>query len=150
MTTIRVTDETVIPFPQEAVWEVIAKVNDYPRWWPDSLEIKILKDTGEALGTEVEIKPHGSRPFCCRVNSVQPTHTLGAEYFGSLMEGKGGWRLEPAEGGTRVFYDIDVIAHGWLVDLMGKAIDFNHLHSRMMKDVFVCLEQELRKRHPAA
>lgn len=145
MTTIRVTDDAVIPFPQEEVWKVIANVKEYPRWWPDSLSIKILSGGDELVGTEVEIKPPGGRPFCCRIRTVEPPSVLGADYFGTLLEGRGGWRLEPVEGGTHVFYDIDVVAHGWLVDLIGKAVDFNSVHSRMMREVFICLEKELRR-----
>lgn len=148
-TPIDATDEITIPFPATEVWPVLADFAVYSRWWPKSLEIRILSG-GMLLGTEVEIRPAGGRSFRCRVEAVDEPRRIQMRYFGGFIEGFGEWRLEPLGQETRVIYKLEAKAHGWMAVLLGKVLNLGQIHSRSMQLVLQNLSQELdRNRHDA-
>jgi uncharacterized protein YndB with AHSA1/START domain len=146
-TPIRASDEIIIPRPATEVWPVLADVEGYPRWWPKSLGIRVLSGGRELLGTEVEVRPFGGRPFRCRVEAVDRPNRIQMRYFGGFVDGLGEWRLEPLGQKTRVTYRLDATASGWLVVLLGKVLDLARLHSRPMQEVLRNLSNELDQKH---
>ena len=95
-----------------------ADIRGYPRWWPKSLGIRVLSGGVELLGTEVEVRPFGGRPFHCRVEAVDKPKRIRMRYFGGFIDGFGEWSLEPLGQETRVIYRLEAQAHGWLVVLL--------------------------------
>lgn len=149
-TPIHATDEIVIPLPATEVWPVLADFGGYPRWWPKSLGIRLRSGGAELLGTEVELRPVGGRPFRCRVEAVDVPKRIQMRYFGGFIDGVGEWRLEPSGQETRVIYTLEVEANGWLVALLGKVLNLSRIHSRSMQTILQNLANVLdRKQHPA-
>lgn len=147
-TPIHATDEITIPLPATEVWPVFADFGAYSRWWPKSLEIRVLSGGVELLGTEVEVRPFGGRSFRCRVEAVDVPKRMQMRYFGGFIEGFGEWRLEPLGQETRVIYRLEAKAYGWLVVLLGKVLNLARLHSRLMQTVLQNLNHVLdRKQH---
>ncbi len=148
-TQIRVTDEIVVPQPPAEVWPVLVGVSDYPRWWPESLHLRVLSERPGAIGTELELRPRGGRAFRCSVESLEEPRRIYMRYGGGFVEGSGEWRLEPLADGKRVTYDLDVHARGLIVGLVARAIRIDKLHSGPMRDVLEALKDELTARQVA-
>ena len=142
-TPIRATDEVVVPLPPGEVWRVLADVGGYSRWWPRSLGLRVLSGGATLIGTELELRPFGGRPFRCRVEAVEEPRRMRVRYSGGFVEGCGEWRLEPLGGGTRVIYDLDVRVAGRLVAFLARLIPLGRLHSRPMRGVLQNLERVL-------
>jgi len=142
-TPIQATDEITIQAPVGEVWPVLADVEGYPRWWPRSLGVRVWSTGGEVLGTEVEMRPSGGRSFVCRVEAVKVPTRIRMRYGGGFIEGFGEWRLEPLGEQTRVSYQLEVQAHGWLVFCLGKVMNLAGVHSRSMQEVLKNLKHVL-------
>lgn len=142
-TPIHANDEITIPAPLSDVWPVLADVAGYPRWWPRSLGVRVASTGGELLGTEVEMRPSGGRSFVCRVEAVEVPTRIRMRYGGGFIDGFGEWRLEPLGAQTRVSYQLEVEAHGWLVYCLGKVMNLAGVHSRSMREVLKNLKHVL-------
>jgi len=140
-TPIRAIDRIVIDAPAAAIWRVVSDVGRYPQWWPRSLGVRVCSFGTEAIGAEIEIRPVGGRPFRCRVEEVDELKRMRLRYYGGFIEGTGEWWLEPGPDGNQVSYDLDVIAHGRLVGLIGRFISLERLHSRPMQCVLLNLKR---------
>ncbi len=149
-TPINATDEITIPFPASEVWAVLADFRGYPHWWPKSLGLRVLSGGDVPLGTEVEIRPNGGRPFRCRAEEVVEPQRIRMRYFGGFIDGFGEWQLEPRGGETRVIYRLEVRACGWLVALLGKMFNLGQIHSRSMQTVLQNLKHVLDRKHRMA
>ena len=150
VTPIRATDEAIVPFPPTEVWRVLADVADYPRWWPRHLGLRVLHREAGLVGSEVEQRPFGGRPFRCRVEAVEEPSSIRAQYHGGFIEGRGEWRLEAVGSGTRVRYELDVHAEGRVVACLGRILPLGRIHSRQMRSVFRQLERVLVQRKAAS
>jgi len=94
----------------------------------------------------VELRPRGGRAFRCRVESLEAPRRLRLRYPGDFIVGTGEWRLDAAPGGTRVVYELDVVAHGHLAAWLRKFLSFGRLHSKLMRGVLENLERETARR----
>lgn len=146
-TPIHATDEITILHPASEVWAVLADFRGYPHWWPKSLGLRVFSDGDTPLGTEVEIRPNGGRPFRCRVEEIIEPECILMRYFGGFIDGIGEWRLEPLGEKTRVIYTLEARAHGWLVVLLGKMFNLGQIHSRSMQAVLQDLKRVLDQKH---
>jgi uncharacterized protein YndB with AHSA1/START domain len=145
-TPIRAVDERVLPFAPDQIWPVLADVNGYPQWYPPSLHLRVQAVTADGIGSEVELRPRGGRAFRCRVESLEPPRRLRLRYPGDFIVGTGEWRLNAAPGGTRVAYEIEVVATGRLAVLLGWLWPLGKLHSKLMREVLENLERETARR----
>lgn len=139
-TPIYAVDEAVNSQPVEAVWKVVADIGSSPRWWPRSLHLRVLSVSPELVGSEVELRPMGGRPFRCQVEAVEPNRSMRMRYEGSFVTGRGEWLLEPVDAGTRVRYTLDVEAEGRLVSWLSRLVSLEKIHSREMRKVLRQLE----------
>ena len=96
------------------------------------------------IGSELEIRPAGGRPFNCRVVSVEEPRSIRMEYFGGFITGRGEWRLEPSGPGTLIRYELEVEAAGRVVAWISRVIPLGRLHSRQKQGVLRRLERALR------
>lgn len=142
-TAIHALDEILIAAPLDKVWAVLAEVGRYPQWWPPSLGIRVVSGGADLLGTELEMRPSGGRPFRCRVEAAERPRRIRMRYLGGFIEGFGEWRLEPLGAQTRVSYRLEVQAHGWLVVCLGKVMNLAGVHSRSMRKVLKNLKHVL-------
>ena len=145
-TPIRAVDERVLPFAPDQIWPVVADVNGYPRWYPPSLHLQVRVVTADGIGSEVELRPRGGRAFRCRVESLEAPRRLRLRYPGDFIVGTGEWRLDAVPGGTRVTYEMDVVATGRLVVLLGWLLPLGKIHSKFMREVLANLERETTRR----
>ncbi len=145
-TPIRAVDERVLPFAPDQIWPVLADVNGYPQWYPPSLQLQVRTVTADGIGSVVELRPRGGRAFRCRVESLEPPRRMRMRYPGDFIAGTGEWRLEPVAGGTRVVYELDVVAHGRLAAWLGKLLPLGKIHSKFMREVLENLEQQTGRR----
>lgn len=143
---IQAVDERVLPFAREQIWPVLADVTASPRWWPASIRLTVLNASPGLIGSEMEVCPRGGRPFRCRVEAIEPPRRMQMRYGNGFVTGTGEWRLDAAPGGTRVAYELDVQAHGWLVALLGKLLPLGKIHSKSMQQVLANLEAEVRRK----
>ena len=143
---IKARDERIIPFSPEQIWAVLADIPASPRWWPPSVKLTVLSLSPGIVGSEMQIHPRGGRPFRCRIEAITPPQRMLMRYGNGFVTGTGEWRLEAEGGGSRVTYDIDVIATGWMAWLLGKLLPLGRIHSREMAKILEALEQETRSR----
>jgi hypothetical protein len=88
----------------------------------------------------------GGRAFRCRVESREAPRRLRLRYPGEFIVGTGEWRLDAAPGGTRVTYELDVVATGRLAVLLGWLLPLGKIHSKFMREVLESLERETGRR----
>lgn len=150
LTPIRATDAIEIPCGSDVVWPVLRDLMDYPRWWPASLRLRVIADGAEGRGTEFEVRPPASRAFRCRVEDLSEGRWIKLRYHSDLIEGSGMLRLEASGGGSRVTYELDVRARGWLVALLARFMDLGSIHSRQMRQVLQNLERVVLERASGA
>ena len=143
LTPIQATDSTLIPLPPEAVWPLIADIGRYPQWWPRSLHARADQISSDLIGTELHLRPPGSKPFTCKVVAFEEPHSITLEYVGSFITGEARWLLEPQGQGTRVSYVVDVAVQGTVVALVARVIDLKRLHSSSMTRVLKALHRQL-------
>lgn len=125
MTTIHAVDDVVIPAPPDVVWDVIADVGGYVRWWPKSVRPCLISPATRGIGGAVEIAPQGGRAFRCEVIAAEAPLRMTMRY-----------------GGANVSYTIDACAGGWLVKVLSRFLNLSAVDSRQMKEVFGCLRRE--------
>ena len=80
------------------------------------------------------------------MESLEAPRRLRLRYPGDFIVGTGEWRLEAVPGGTRVAYEIDVVATGRLAVLLGWLLPLGKIHSKFMREVLENLEAEVRRK----
>lgn len=150
MTVIRAVDEITVRFTPSEVWSVLAAIENYHRWWPGYLGLKLLKQTDELIGSELQLRPFGGKAFQCRIDTIDIERAMQMNYFGKFINGTGRWRIEPVHNGTRVIYELDVVANGLAVAILGKILPLGKIHSQQMADVLTRLNKELQSRFGSA
>jgi polyketide cyclase/dehydrase/lipid transport protein len=91
----------------EAVWERIADLRSYPRWWPEFLETTVLEERG-GVGDRVSVRMKTALPshmcFELQTTRLDPPHALEMRVHGDL-NGYLRWMPEPVVGGTRLAFE---------------------------------------------
>jgi uncharacterized protein YndB with AHSA1/START domain len=141
VTPIQASDEVVVPFSPSEVWRVLTDIAASPSWWPRGFRLRVLHIEPRVVGSEVELRPFGGRPFRCRVEAVEEPRSIRTQYYGDFINGRGEWRLEPLGAGTRVGYELDVQAEGRVVAWLGRILPLARIHSRQMQGIFRQLER---------
>ena len=146
MTSIFATDERIIPFPKDEVWNVLADVAAYPDWWPRAVGLRVLNAESEIVGSSFELRPLGGRPFRCRIESIEAPSKIRMQYLGGFIEGRGEWRIESLGSNTQVQYELNVQATGRMVAWIGRLLPLSRFHSYQMKQVLRNLEREVKQK----
>jgi uncharacterized protein YndB with AHSA1/START domain len=139
----RANDCRTLPFDPGAVFAALLDCENYPRWWPAQLRVRVLRLARDGVGSRIEIRPLGGR-FICEIARVVPDREILIEYAEGVHRGTGRWALEKVAEGTRACYEIDLEPQGWLPRLLSNWVDFGRMHSRSMGKVFDGLESWLR------
>ena len=138
----QVTDCRTLSFGLAAVYSAMVDFENYPKWWPTELRLRLLQTTTILMGSRFEVRPRGGS-FICEVSQVVPEKEFQIQYEG-LHRGTGIWTFERQGEGTRLCYQIDLEPQGWLPRLLSNFMDFAGMHSRGMERVFDGLEGWLR------
>lgn len=143
-TPIQATDSILLPLPLQAIWPHVADLRSYPRWWPAVLLPRVtIPADGVLHGSELHLRPLGTRSFTCKVVAVEPPQTMTLEYTGPFITGRGEWQLTAEGQGTRVSYVVDVEIHGAMVALVSRGVDLRWVHGQSMRLIFAALRRRL-------
>ncbi len=145
----RATDCRTLSFDLDVVFAAVLDCENYPRWWPANLRVRVLQLTPNAVGSRIEIRPRGSR-FICEIAQIVPNREILIEYVEGVHRGTGRWTFEKLAEGTYACYRIDLEPQGWLPRLLSNLMDFGKMHSHSMEKVFDGLELRLSARSPSA
>ena len=95
--------------PVEQVWDLIAKAEDWPDWWPGVEKVEVLEPgTDGEVGSLRRFTWKSRLPyrlaFDMRTTRVERPHVLEGQASGEL-DGTGLWELRQEGDWTRVRYD---------------------------------------------
>lgn len=139
------TDCRTLGFEVAEVFTVLLDLDNYPRWWPAHLRVRVIPPASAAANRRIEVRPLGGR-FFCEIDSVDPNREIVIHYIEGVHRGEGKWTFEQTPGGTRVCYRIDLEPQGWLPRLLSNFMNFGTMHSRSMEELFDRLEGWLQAR----
>ncbi|MEU5219737.1 SRPBCC family protein [Streptomyces sp. NPDC020807] len=119
--------------PPDTVYAVLARPEEYPRWWPQVREVRPLDDsTGTARFRS--LLPYDLVVTARALRRDPAARVLEIGLEGDL-EGRGRWTLVPEGGGTRAVYEQEVVVHARLLRLLavpGRPV-FRANHALMMR-----------------
>jgi ribosome-associated toxin RatA of RatAB toxin-antitoxin module len=143
MKRIAARDYQEYPFSAEAIYQVLADITGYKKWWPWGIKVKVLKETPEGLGSKIEVWVSGGW-FRCETVSLKPNECVTVQYYEGVVVGDSYWTIEPlGNGKTRVGYIIDLEPHGLLFRTLANIIDISKVHSLQFKRVMKSLHRYL-------
>lgn len=142
MRRIQVTDCRTLAFPPAQVFAAVADLENYPRWWPAELKVRLLTLTSEGIGSRLEVHPHHSL-LVCEVTRIVANTEIQIQYVEGVQRGTGVWTVEPNDEGTRLGYRVDLEPQGWFPRLLSHFVDFTAMHSSLMEKVSDGLEKWL-------
>jgi uncharacterized protein YndB with AHSA1/START domain len=141
----QVTDCRSMPFDLATVFGALVDFDNYPKWWPPELRLRVLKTTTKLVGSRFEVRPRGGS-FVCEVARVVSEKEILIRYAEGLHRGTGRWTFERQDGGTGLSYQIDLEPQGWLPRLLSNFMNFAGMHSRGMERLFNGLQEWLDRR----
>jgi ribosome-associated toxin RatA of RatAB toxin-antitoxin module len=143
------TDCRTLPFDLDVVFAALLDCENYPRWWPANLRVRVIQITQSGLGSRIEIWPRGGR-FICEISLVVPTREILIEYIEGVYRDTGRWTFEKLAEETRVCYQINLEPQGWLPRILSNCMDFGTMHSHLMEKVIDGLVSWLTVRRSSA
>ena len=99
MRRILVTDCRTLAFPTALAFAAVADVENYPRWWPAELKVRLLTVTPDGIGSRLEVHPHRSL-LVCEVTRIVANSEIHIRYVEGVQRGTGVWTFEPSDEGT--------------------------------------------------
>ena len=102
--------EAVIPAPLDAVWDALADLAEWARWWVVVQVEALDPDAGTMLRPGLRFRILGSRPggpsrrWTVEVLDVVPNKRIDLLYAEGDLYGRTSWELEPVAAGTSVAY----------------------------------------------
>lgn len=115
----------------DAVFDVLADLGGYPRWWPHVRSVEQYDDESAALVVRSAL-PYSLRLHASRVREDRARGVLEARLGGDL-EGWSRWTLRPAGVGCQAVFEEQVVARGrFLRRRVGRPI-FELNHAWMMR-----------------
>jgi uncharacterized protein YndB with AHSA1/START domain len=116
-----------------AVFAVLERAEEYPRWWP---QVREVVPGGDDSG---RVRLRSFLPYELRVTARALRREPGAGVLeialGGDLEGRAGWRITPEGDGTRVVYEQEVEVRRRLMRLLalpGRPL-FRANHTFMMR-----------------
>lgn len=144
MDKIEAHDEIKLKSPVEDIWKVLIDIPNYNKWWPKSVNLKILNYKKELVGTEFQANPLGGKSFSCRVVSILPMKEIRLDYFKGIYKGEGVWKIERMDGLVQVSYSVDLEITDKSIAFLSRIIPIPKLHSIIFKRILKGLEKEVR------
>lgn len=135
MPQINAHDEVEIKASVAEVWEILVDIPNYPKWWPNVVNLKIINYNPEIIGTEFQANPLGGKSFACRVISVIPKKEVKLEYFDGIYRGNGVWNVGAKNGLVKVSYTVDLEIVDKSIVILSRIISIPKLHSMIFKRI---------------
>jgi len=143
MPQIKAHDEITIIAPVENVWNVLIDIPNYHKWWPKSVNLKIVKSKEGISGTEFKANPLGGKSFSCRVVSIIPKKEIRLNYLEGIYRGEGIWKLENKENSITVSYSVDLEIVDKSITVLSRIISIPKLHSMIFKRILKGLAEQI-------
>ncbi len=104
----RHSENRLLPYTPEQVFDVVADVAKYPEFLPWIQGMRIKSHEGNVVVADMVVGFKMIREnFTSRVTLARP-NTIHVDYIsGPLKYLRNDWRFEPAEGGTLVHFNVD-------------------------------------------
>ncbi len=105
-------DQWYVPFPANAVWDVLSKPTQFPIWWRQVyLDAKVIDTAGPEphAGQRIDVLTRGWFPYKLRwtIETVrlEKPHLIEFKASGDFSTDSSKWILRPEGTGTRVTLD---------------------------------------------
>lgn len=134
-------DQRILNYKIENVFPVIADFSNYPKWFPENLNINVIKSSPEKVGSAINIKI-GVIQFNIELKRINQNKEIIVQYSGAY-EGQGIWYFFDSTNGTKLMYEIELKIKNPLVRLISLFINIASFHSKMMTKIFDGLEDYL-------
>ncbi|MEU3339546.1 SRPBCC family protein [Streptomyces sp. NPDC002144] len=95
-----------LPLPPAAVYEVLERAEEYPRWWPQVREVTRLDDSSGVVVVR-SVLPYDLR-FTARETRRDPVAGVLEVSMSGDLDGWARWTVSAGPGGTLARYDQDV------------------------------------------
>jgi carbon monoxide dehydrogenase subunit G len=107
----RVTVATTIPADVEAVWADVERLETHSEWMADAESIEFVgsphRGVGATMRVSTRVGPLHTTDMI-RIITWEPQRSIGVVHEG-LISGRGEFRLERVERGTRFTWDEDLV-----------------------------------------
>lgn len=141
---VRLSFSRLLPAPPERVFDVLADHEGWARWFPDFREASVTSPEREGTGTRrrVRVGPMVlDERFLAWERGRRFAFTMVATRLPIVSAMVEDWRMEPAEGGTRLSYAVGIDVPGWVRPFTGLLLRrFRPLFERALP----ALEERLR------
>lgn len=145
MRKIIASDTVHLNHPIEKVWPVISEITSYIKWWPESVNLEIVKSTPEIVGSVLKANPLGGDSFSTMVDEIIPYQKIKIKYFDGLYRGDGFWIVESQNQKTVLTYKVDLEIVDPFTKFISYFIPVSEIHSLIFKKIFRNLEKYLEK-----
>ncbi|MET9660941.1 SRPBCC family protein [Streptomyces sp. NPDC006510] len=122
-----------LPAPPDAVYEILERADDYPRWWPQVREVTSVD------GTTGTTRIRSFLPYdlvmTVRERRRDPRARVIEATLSGDLDGWVRWTVTPHDGGSRAVYEQEVEVHRRLMRLLavpGRPV-FRANHALMMR-----------------
>jgi carbon monoxide dehydrogenase subunit G len=103
---MKLVERTLIRAPADRVWAVLSEWERQATWMPDVAWVRPLgpeRELGARVAVRTRVLGIPALTDLLTVTAWEPPHRLAVDHAG-LVKGRGEWRLEEAEAGTRFIW----------------------------------------------
>jgi uncharacterized protein YndB with AHSA1/START domain len=122
-----------LPAPPDAVYEILERADDYPRWWPQVREVTPVDSTTGT--TRIRSLLPYDLVMTVRERRRDPRARVIEATLSGDLDGWVRWTVGPRDGGSRAVYEQEVEVHRRLMRLLavpGRPV-FRANHALMMR-----------------
>ncbi|MGH3356449.1 MAG: SRPBCC family protein [Nocardioidaceae bacterium] len=116
-TTYRFRSAWHVPADRDRIFDVLADIGAYPRWWPQVRSVDRVDEDTAALVCR-SVLPYDLRMRAARAREDRDSGALEVRLSGDL-DGWSRWTLRGEGSGTALLYEQEVVAHGQMLRLLG-------------------------------
>ena len=146
MPQIKAYDEIQLNCLVDDVWNILIDIPNYNKWWPKSVNLKVINFNNDIVNTQFEARPLGGKSFSCKVVSLIPNKEIRLNYFDGIYRGEGVWKLERKEKSITVSYTVDLEIVDKSITILSKVVPIPKLHSLIFKQILKGLSQQIKSK----
>ena len=127
--------------PAAEVYAALARADRYGDWWPRQVGFETMEGP-LGVGSRIVLRAFGYSSTM-EVVRIQPGKSIWFRFISGAYKGTTEWILEPAEGGTRVVYQLRVEPVPRWLEFLSRFINLGRLHSLWADKALEDLEKKL-------
>ncbi|MFC1586795.1 SRPBCC family protein [Planctomycetota bacterium] len=128
----------------EDIYNVMADIENWSKWWPNTFQFKAVEATPEVVGSKLAVNSMGGK-FEWEIDGVKPNEEICISYTTGPLVGAGRWTFEQTSDSTVVSYEVILEPQHWMLKLMTRFMDCNHLFNVYIQSVLDSLGKRLEK-----